>query len=390
MQHSQFFCGLARRDGRSGRSAPAGCGRVLAVALFATILSFVLVGSGCTSVPSYETLQATRAELPAPAPGVEADGRARFRDIFCTLAQHRNVPQAQRGSSCQRLLWRLADEPRPGTFADLPALDPQLQFLVVGGAFSDCFGPASVAYRRAIEGLTEQGFRVGTIAISGRSSAEHNAQMMADALAVAPAGPLVLLGYSKGTVDIFYFLNAYPELAQRVVAVISVAGPIFGSEVAERGAWVYDNLLAGALPGRCDPGDEGVVDSLLPRVRRDWLARNPPPPAVRYYSLLAFTTREHIARALLPSWEILAPIDLRNDGQLTVGEGTLPGSTLLGYANSDHWGIAIDIEEELSFWADRPDETPFPRSVLFEAALRYVSEDLRQAGAIRETPVTEL
>ena len=68
----------------------------------------------------------------------------------------------------------------------------------------------------------------------------------------------------------------------------------------------------------------------------------------------------------------------------------MPGSTLLGYANSDHWGIAIDIEEELSFLADRPDDTPFPRSILFESVLRYVSEDLRHARATTATQVTAL
>jgi hypothetical protein len=321
---------------------------------------------------------------------VVADGRARFREIFCTLAQSQDVPPAQRGIDCERLLWRLADEPAQKTSAALPEVDPQLQFLVVGGAFSDCFGPASVAYRRAIEGLSGQGFRVASVAISGRSSAEHNAIIVAEALAAAPAGPIVLVGYSKGTVDIFHFLIANPELARRVVAVISIAGPILGSEVAERGAWVYDTLLAGALPGRCDPGDRGVVDSLQPQVRRDWLARNPPPRDLRYYSVLAFTTREHIARVLLTSWQILAPIDLRNDGQLTIGEGTIPGSTLLGYANSDHWGVAIDIEEELSFLAGRPDDTPFPRGVLFEAVLRYVSEDLRRTRITGESTVTGL
>ena len=390
MPHFQLFSGHARRNGQRGTSVRSSCGRVLTAILVAAVAGAVLLSSGCSSVPSYETLQTTRAELPAPAPGVVADGRPRFRDIFCTLAKRQNVPEAQRGSRCQRLLWQLADEPRATASAGLPALDPQVQFLVVGGAFSDCFGPASIAYRRGIEGLAGQGFRVGTIDISGRSSAEHNAQMMATALAVAPAGPVVLLGYSKGAVDILYFLNAYPLLAQRVVAVISVAGPIFGSELAERGAWVYDSLLAGALPDRCDPGDGGVVDSLLPRVRRDWLARNPLPQAVRYYSLLAFTTREHLSRALLPTWEILASIDPRNDGQLTIGEGIAPGSTLLGYANSDHWGIAIDIEEELSFLADRPDDTPFPRSILFEAVLRYVSEDLRHARGTTATQVTAL
>jgi hypothetical protein len=178
-------------------------------------------------------------------------------------------------------------------------------------------------------------------------------------------------------VDILRFLADYPEQARRVVAVVSVAGPILGSEVADQGDWAYDTFLTGIFADRCDPGDGGVLDSLLPQVRRDWLERHPLPDTVRFYTLLAFATREHIARALWPSWEILAASDPRNDGQLTISEGTWPGSTLLGYANADHWGVAIDIEEELDFLADRPDNIRYPRGALFEAALRYVSEDLR-------------
>ena len=276
------------------------------------------------------------------------------------------------------MLWRLSDEPPQGPAPNLPALDKHLQFIVVGGAFSDCFGPASIAYGDGIEALAAQGYHIGTIAISGRSGAAHNAGMIAAALAQAPQNPVVLVGYSKGTVDILEFLAAYPETAQRVLAVISVAGPVLGSKVAEDGQWVYDTLLTQAFRGRCDPGDGGVVDSLLPQTRQEWLSRNPLPAGVRYYSLLAFAVREHIATALLPSWQVLASADRRNDGQLTITDGTLPGSTLLGYANSDHWGVAINIEQELSFLAGRPDETPYPRSVLLEAALRYVSEDLRR------------
>lgn len=345
-------------------------------------LAFCLLAvcGGCASVPGFGELQESRAILPTPAPGVVADGRAQYREIFCTLARRDGVSSEQRGEDCGRLLWQLPDESRDVPAGTLPAVDDQLQFFMVGGAFSDCFGPSSIAYRRDIERLAGEGYRVATLPISGRSGAGHNAQMIADGLASAPPGPVVLIGYSKGTVDILRFLADYPEPARRVVAVISVAGPILGSEVAERGDWAYNTFLSGAFPGRCDPGDGGVVDSLLPAVRRDWLAQNPLPGDVRFYTLLAFATREHIARALMPTWRILAKFDLRNDGQLTLEDGTLPGSTLLGYANSDHWGLAIDIEDELSYWAARPDDRPFPRGPLFEAALRYVSGDLRRSG----------
>lgn len=377
-QHYRFSSGLSLRNGWPSLQAAAS---KFVIGSRLVLPALVLLSSaGCTSVPQYEEFQATKVVLPAPAPGVTADGRARFRDIFCTLAKNHGVSPEQRGNACEKLLWRLGDEAPLQTSSRLPSLNPALQVFVVGGAFSDCFGPASIAYRDTIARLAGEGYPVGEVAISGRSSAKNNARLIAEGLASAPDGPIVLLGYSKGGVDILHFLADYPEQAGRVVAVVSVAGPILGSEVAEQGDWTYDTFLSGMFADRCDPGDGGVLDSLLPQVRRDWLERNPLPGTVRFYTLVAFATREHIARALWPSWEILAATDSRNDGQLTISEGTWPGSTLLGYANADHWGVAIDIEEELDFLADRPDDIPYPRGSLFEAALRYVSEDLQNRG----------
>ena len=330
--------------------------------------------------------------LPSPRQGVEADGRARFRGIFCALADAHGVPQTRSPDACAALLWRLADEPVTDRDIVPPPIDTRLQVLVVGGAFSDCFGTASIAYRDGITALAASGLHITEVAISGRSSAGYNARSIARAMQDTPAGPVVLLGYSKGTVDILVFLADYPELAGRVEAVISVAGPVYGSQLAQRGDWAYDTFLQHAFSGRCDPGDGGVLDSLLPETRLQWLAEHPLPESVRFYSLLAFTTSEHMARALGPSWEILAATDPRNDGQITISEGVLPGSTLLGYANTDHWGVAIDIEEELSFIAGRDDETPFPRSIMFEALIRYVSEDLREQGGVvaKDTPGSPL
>ena len=345
------------------------------------LLLSITVASGCATVPSAQELRATRAVLPAAREGVVADGRARFRSIFCALAKSRGVPQAKSDNACLALLWRLGDEEADQPAVVPPPLDTRLEVFIVGGAFSDCFGTASIAYRDGLTAVEAAGMKTSEILISGRSSAEYNAASIAKALQDESAGPVVLLGYSKGTLDIQVFLANYPELAQRVKAVISVAGPVFGSQLAQRGDWAYDTFFRHAFSGRCDPGDGGVLDSLLPDARQKWLETHPLPDNIRYYSLLAFTTSDHIARALRPAWEMLAEADPRNDGQITIAEGVLPGSTLLGYANTDHWGVAIDIEEELSFLAGRDDTTPFPRSLMFEALIRYVSDDLNAQGS---------
>lgn len=54
----------------------------------------------------------------------------------------------------------------------------------------------------------------------------------------------------------------------------------------------------------------------------------------------------------------------------------IPGSTLLGYVNADHWGLAIPIEAVHAFVGERPDPTTFPLAPLFLAVVRFVAADI--------------
>ena len=344
------------------------------------VLALATLGlGGCATYPTAAELSAAP---PPPAQAAVRDGRGRFREILCTVAVRDGVaPHGDAG--CETLLWRLADEPpAPKSSPPLPPIDASLRFFLVTGAFSDCFGPAALPYREAVERLAAGGIVVRTIRVSGRSGASHNARQVAAVLAAAaePGDRIVLMGYSKGAIDILHFLDEFPEPARQVEAVVSLAGPILGSPLAERGAWLYDHLLSEAFASRCDPGDGGLADSMIPDRRSEWLAGHPPPAHVAYFSLAAFTTRPHLARSLRPSWRLLAGTDPRNDGQVLPGDAVIPGSVLLGYANADHWGLAITVEDELPYLAARPDGRVLPQSALLEAILRQVSEALGAGG----------
>ena len=91
-------------------------------------------------------------------------------------------------------------------------------------------------------------------------------------------------------------------------------------------------------------------------------------------SIAAFTTRERVARALVPTWQILMDYDWRNDGQLLPIDSLLPGSSLLHYLNADHWAAAMQIERELGFLSHRDDPTPFTLETLLAAMLQYVGD----------------
>lgn len=86
-------------------------------------------------------------------------------------------------------------------------------------------------------------------------------------------------------------------------------------------------------------GQEGRAQA-----RRDWLQKNTLPGFVQYFSLAAFTTRAHLSAALAPVWKRLLRYDYRNDGQVLARDSLIPGSTLLGYLDADHWSAAIDVE----------------------------------------------
>ena len=124
-----------------------------------------------------------------------------------------------------------------------------------------------------------------------------------------------------------------------------------------------------------------MLHSLRPATRQAWFESHALPERVAYFSLAAFTTEEHLSHGLKPSWRSLARYDERNDGQVLAGDAIIPGSTLLGYVNADHWDVAISLERQMPQLSRRDSARVLPRSELLLAALLYVSESLASTGA---------
>jgi hypothetical protein len=284
-------------------------------------------------------------------------------------------------ADCGQWLWLLPDEPVASAASVPLTLNPdELAVFLVTGAFSECAGEAALPYITGAERLRSDGALVGNIVVSGRSGTASNARQIAEAIEraqVPPERQIIIVGYSKGALDTLRFLTDFPGLAATIDAVVSVAGPIYGSPLADRTKGAYSALLARAPYDKCPPGDGEVIESLSPAVATAWLATNPLPVHVRYYSITGFTTRNHVARLLVPAWKVLNKTDVRNDGQVFAADAVIPGATLLGLANADHWGIAETIETVRTFFADRPEPRPFPLEQLFVAMIRFVSHDLR-------------
>jgi len=349
----------------------------LASRVFAVCALAGLVLSACVSLPSARELRrAPSPHLAAGAPPGIVDGRAAFRALFCEALG--DYPEdAGPPVPCDFWLHRLEDEPSGPVAVRPPAAVP-MQVLLVTGAFSECFGEYAAPFRSALDSLRDGGIRVDTIVVGGRSGTAHNAREIADYLhawPVRPDVPLVLVGYSKGAIDILQFLVDFPEPAQRVDAVVSIAGSIGGSPLADEFGGLYEFLFSHLPSGHCPPGDGDVVDSLRTDVRDAWLHENALPASVDYYSVVAFTTRDRVARSLVLPWETLLKHGRRNDGQLLAQDALIPGSTLLGYLDADHWAVALDIEDESPLLANRDEEAQFPHLALLHAILRQVAEN---------------
>jgi hypothetical protein len=129
----------------------------------------------------------------------------------------------------------------------------------------------------------------------------------------AGAPRLVLVGYSKGISDILDAVVAYPEIRSRVAEVVSVAGAVGGSPLANDAEQYQADLLRYFPGATCNPGDGGGVASLRPATRQQWLARNPLPPGLRYYSLVTFPRPELISAILTSSYRKLARIGQPDD-----------------------------------------------------------------------------
>ncbi|KPK92061.1 MAG: hypothetical protein AMJ94_05935 [Deltaproteobacteria bacterium SM23_61] len=312
------------------------------------------------------------------------DGRPRFRQIFCALLH--GVPEgSSQTQSCESFLWRLGDEkPSAGSGGALPHHDPGLKIFIVPGAFNDCFPELGVPFQKGIDRLRGLGYRIDSIATEGRSGSERDGYLIAEALKQKmnrETDRLLFVGYSKGVTDILHFLVDFPDLARQVVAVISVSGAVNGSPLADKFAGLYEKWFADTLASKCHPGDKKVLISLERRVQMAWLASHSLPRHIAYFSLANFTDRPHVARILRTTYDQLAQIDPRNDGQLISSDQIIPGSTLLGFANTDHWDIALPVRQVYRFWgrpAHLPEFTEFPKDTLLEALVLFSIEHLER------------
>ena len=343
----------------------------------ATLLAAVLWLGGCATERPVDF----GVDIPADV----RDSRARFDDIFCAVLKEHG-PTLPDYRPCQEALSHTAPPPAMlGNPVDLGSSRRHLLVGIVPGIGYDCIEKWLEPTGSGLAHIRSQGYDMQMMKVDALSGSEKNARLLRDAIMAMPEehGPprLVLMGYSKGTPDILEAVVNYPEIRPRIAAVVSAAGAVGGSLLAEDATESQAEIVRHFPGATCDVGDQDSVRSLRIGVRRQWLREHPLPSDVRYYSLVTLPDRNRISRILVRSYDKLAKVDVRNDSQVIYYDEFIPGSELLGFINADHWAIALPIKRSHAVVGTMlVSHNDYPREALLEAVLRYVEEDLGPGG----------
>lgn len=320
----------------------------------------------------------SRTARPIPPTDATRDRRADFASVFA---------QALRGSQ-QASDW-LHPPPTPSTDAAEPrTMDPRrasaCSVLIVPGLFNDCLGAHAQPFANArgyadFADLGLAGLRC--VALPGRGSVAHNGALLAEALLLEAARPgveeLLLIGYSKGVPDALQALarlQGSGRLPSQRLGLVSVAGAVWGTPLADRFAEWYDWLSPAALLLGCSAADGPELDDLRPGARARWWATHALPPRLACYSVTASRALPRLPPALRPFGRLLAERNPRNDGQLIADDALLPHGEWLAEVRADHWGVALDMDGHPNplVRAGAVQSPPFPREALLRALLQWV------------------
>jgi hypothetical protein len=350
-----------------------------------TMLTGLLI-AGCASKPLLPYSTDTTPLMLVPAiQHKQQDERGRFREIFCRVLEARrdSLPDYR---PCEEAIARIGQEPGgTGSEVELGPAYRRLKVLFVPGVGWNCFSKW-LAMEDTIAGhLRQFGYDMVTVDVDGLGSSASNAGKIRDAILRMPRDDsqpdLVLLGYSKGAVDVLVALADYPEIRDRVAAMVSLAGAVGGSPLANDTSESEINLLRHFPESMCTPVDGGALHDLRPDTRKAWLGSHTLPAGIAYYSMITFPAPDQISSLLGSSYRKLSLVDARNDGQVIFYDQFLPNSALVAYLNADHWAAAVPIARTHDVVGEfLVDRNAYPREALFEALLRLIEGDLENAG----------
>jgi hypothetical protein len=366
-----------------------------------------IVGTACAPFAALPDrgLQGPTVTLPLAVAGI-ADARQPFSELFerelravapaGSNASGRNGTDPSTANTWlhgvpAESLGRVA--PSQGLDARFAARAPSTSVLIVPGLLGDCVAAQSVPFgdgvMRTPQRSSTEAYRqyddlhlldVRLIPVPGRVSSAANGHRIAEVLRSESQRPgvqrIVIVAYSKGLPDV---LHALAELQTSggvpptVDALVSVAGVVMGTPVADHFEVLFNSLSPALQPLDCTPSDGQEMTSVTRHERVAWLSAHPPPAGLHYYSIISHAPRDEIAVPLRPMFDMMSVVDLRNDGQLFASDTFLPGSVLLAEARADHWDVALPRDRHPNaVMRSLTSGRAYPREALFRATIRWV------------------
>jgi pimeloyl-ACP methyl ester carboxylesterase len=254
-----------------------------------------------------------------------------------------------------------------------------LHVVIDPGLGADCLAGIAQPFDDALGAVRAQGYAAELLPLGNLAGSAENAGRLRQTILALPEDgrPLIVIGYSRGATDGLEALATMPEVRARVVAFVAMAGTVNGSPLADHVLPAAANLLR-FLPGAtCELGDGRGVAELRPSFRLTRRMALPPIPDLPLYSLVTFVDRAQVSPLLRPTWDVLARVDSRNDGQILAWDQILPGSALLGFLRADHLAAIAPVGPQLPWYVrGLLQGEDFPRAAVLEAVLRIVEEDL--------------
>ena len=320
------------------------------------------------------TLTGAAAKAPLAAPGAtgSAPAPAAFSAVFCSVLE-REHPDAGEWGACSDYI-----ESPGARRVKLGPIPRDYRLAIVSGVLSAC-GGSTTAFREGREHLrAAHGITVDLIPAPNGSSAANGksvAQFLRDNYP-RDARKFILVGYSKGAADILEGMADDPEAAQAVAALITVAGAIGGSPIADLMPAQAQQWIEKTSLGECKGDLYAAFRSLRRDVRRNFLDQHPD-AGFPVYSVAAASDRARTSRILLETWELLRLYRQPEDSQLLESDTRYPGGHDLGVLRADHLAVAIPFESSKDpAVRSLVNHNHFPRTALLEALVRYVTQDL--------------
>lgn len=190
------------------------------------------------------------------------------------------------------------------------------------------------------------GLRYSFVPIKSQQSCATNAQIIADHIeAIAADVPIILMGHSKGGVDILNFLVRFPKLRTRIKGWISIQSPLQGTSLVDMAFIPRGSEIAELLLGMFK-GTEEALSCMSEKNAKKLLTDEEMPkvasmPSVQYTSSIS---PNNVKSGLFMTSLYLCSVgDGENDGMVPLMSGCLPQAQCIKGSEIDHAGPVMDI-----------------------------------------------